>query len=254
MRERAVLEHLQFYGAAAHTMLAQYQTDDGQVYCQYPYVSGETSIDGASYALSEQMGEAIGHLHNALKSYAGKREYPVRDMYDVTFSTVLNAIKMSQHESIMQLACLLMGLREEMLVLKRLPKQLIHRDAHGGNMIFHNGHFKGFIDFDLMEINVRLFDPCYSAMGILPNRFEEKEFKKQWVNFLGGIVRGYHRVSPLTLDEIRSIWFVVLAIEALFVALFIKSNPEIAAKNAQICLWLAEIRDEVEQLRWTNSD
>lgn len=78
MRERTLLEFLKTYGVAAHTMLAYYQSADGRIFCQYPYVPGETSLDGYSYTDSGAMGEAIGLLHVALKSFGEPSGFPVK--------------------------------------------------------------------------------------------------------------------------------------------------------------------------------
>ena len=55
----------------------------------------------------------------------------------------------------------------------RLPKQLIHRDPNPGNILFEGGEVSGFIDFDLSEVNVRLWDACYCATGILIESSDE---------------------------------------------------------------------------------
>lgn len=48
-----------------------------------------------------------------------------------------------------------------------MPHNIIHRDANPSNILFSNGEVSGFIDFEISEKNIRLFDPCYCATGIL---------------------------------------------------------------------------------------
>ena len=48
-----------------------------------------------------------------------------------------------------------------------LPKQLIHRDVHFGNFLFFEGNLSGYIDFDLSQRNIRIFDICYFLTGLL---------------------------------------------------------------------------------------
>lgn len=100
-------------------------------------------------------------------------------------------------------------------------------------MLFCKEQFTGFIDFDLVETNIRLFDPCYCSMSILPDHFQREGFSTEWLDFLGCILSAYHAVNPLTSEEMRSVWVVLIAIEALFVALFANSDANIAAKNAE---------------------
>lgn len=45
--------------------------------------------------------------------------------------------------------------------LQELPRHLIHRDAHTGNMLFEDTGFVGWVDFDHLETNFRIFDVCY---------------------------------------------------------------------------------------------
>ena len=59
------------------------------------------------------------------------------------------------------------------MLYDKLPKQLIHRDPNPSNILFDNGIVTGFIDFDLSEINIRLWDVCYCATGILSDGSDE---------------------------------------------------------------------------------
>ena len=52
----------------------------------------------------------------------------------------------------------------------RLPKQLVHGDYGGANVVFNNEHIVAVLDFDLVDIHERVFDLAYSlyfAMGSL---------------------------------------------------------------------------------------
>ncbi|MBQ9166326.1 MAG: helix-turn-helix domain-containing protein, partial [Oscillospiraceae bacterium] len=53
-----------------------------------------------------------------------------------------------------------------------LPRQIIHRDPNPGNVILCEEGW-GFIDFELSERNVRIYDPCYAASAILSESFPE---------------------------------------------------------------------------------
>lgn len=52
----------------------------------------------------------------------------------------------------------------------KLPRQIIHRDPNPGNIICAEGRW-GFIDFELSERNVRIYDPCYAATAVLSETF-----------------------------------------------------------------------------------
>ena len=55
-------------------------------------------------------------------------------------------------------------------VYDNLPVQLIHRDVHFGNFLFDNGEFSGYIDFDISQKNIRIFDLCYFMLGLLSEK------------------------------------------------------------------------------------
>ena len=57
-----------------------------------------------------------------------------------------------------------------------LPRQIIHRDPNPGNIICTDDSW-GFIDFDLAERNVRIYDPCYAATAVLSETFGEENGK-----------------------------------------------------------------------------
>jgi Ser/Thr protein kinase RdoA (MazF antagonist) len=243
-RERSLLAHLRDKDVHSHQVLDQYTTESGEVYCLYSWLAGETPKQPISFG--RQFGHAIGRLHIALQSIDIEYGFPTRNLYNTTYGWVLKSMEDSDDDRIHGVVKLIQELQAEMAILQDLPQHLIHRDAHGGNMVFEDAAFMGFIDFDIPERNIRLFDPCYCAMGVLPIEFANAGFSKNWLSFLGSIISGYGQINPLTVEEIRSIWYVLICIEAMFVALFIKSNPAISSQNAAICMWLAEMREEIE--------
>lgn len=112
-----------------------------------------------------------------------------------------------------------------------LPRQLIHRDVHLGNFLFENGEFTGYIDFDLSQKNIRIFDLCYFLLGLL---LEENGFKEddRWYEIIRQVVSGYDRVSPLAITEKRAFASVMKNIELLFAAYFIDIGEAELARNA----------------------
>lgn len=112
-----------------------------------------------------------------------------------------------------------------------LPRQLIHRDVHLGNFLFENGEFTGYIDFDLSQKNIRIFDLCYFLLGLL---LEENGFKEEdrWYEIIRQVVSGYDTVSPLNVTEKRAFASVMKNIELLFAAYFIGIGEAELARNA----------------------
>ncbi|MCA5012471.1 MULTISPECIES: helix-turn-helix domain-containing protein [unclassified Enterococcus] len=100
----------------------------------------------------------------------------------------------------------------------KLPIQIIHRDPNFSNILFLEKTVNGFIDFDLSEKNIRLFDPCYCATSILsqmtPSQYDE------WPSILAAILQGYDLESPLSQAEKAVGFHVVCAIQLICVAYF----------------------------------
>lgn len=77
----------------------------------------------------------------------------------------------------------------------KLPKQIIHRDPNPSNIITCDDKW-GFIDFELSEKNVRIFDPCYAATAILSETFAAM-MKTSWRSGLIYIKRLFSDMTVL---------------------------------------------------------
>lgn len=120
-----------------------------------------------------------------------------------------------------------------------LPQQLIHRDAHPGNMLFQDGRLSGWIDFELTERGPRLFDLCYCSTSLLMNGLDDPAKRRAWPGLVRGLVAGYGSVSPLTPVERSAIRWIQMAIGVLFIAwLSCNHYPVVAAKNIEALVWL----------------
>ena len=74
-----------------------------------------------------------------------------------------------------------------------LRKQIIHRDMHLSNVIFKDNEFQGFIDFELLERNVRVFDLCYCCTSILSELHSDAELRGKWQHIISKIFEGYNK-------------------------------------------------------------
>jgi Ser/Thr protein kinase RdoA (MazF antagonist) len=126
-------------------------------------------------------------------------------------------------------------------IYPKLIRQPIHRDVHLNNMLFDNGELAGYIDFDISQINVRMFDLAYMAVGVLAEVFDT-DLRLQWRNFFDSLVSGYKSISPIELIEEESLWLLMGSIEILFVAYYNKNNNETSARLA----------DDVLKWIWSN--
>ena len=130
-----------------------------------------------------------------------------------------------------------------------LPKQLIHRDMHFGNLLFSEGEVTGYIDFDLSQKNIRIFDLCYFALGLLIDRMGNHEKMDQWFAVLQSIVSGYESMTLLTEDEKKSAPYVMECIELLFMACFQQQNNGGFAKGAsEMYRWIRENSARIQSI------
>lgn len=229
------------------------ETADGREYVEndslYYYVT--TRPEGISLKASDMLladgeskaqflGEIIGQLHLVLKDLdvvAGE----VNSYADVKHWALLRT------KEIMQVP---VGLCEEYLeefekIYDMLPRQLIHRDPNPSTVIRRMSGGKevwGFIDFELSERNIRIYDPCYAATAIFSEWFmagKEREVTK-WPDVYKNIMTGYDRVVGLTEEERRAVPYVILTNQLICVAWFADQGKyeEMYRANIKMTEWI----------------
>ena len=121
----------------------------------------------------------------------------------------------------------------------RLPRQIIHRDPNPGNIICAQDQW-GFLDFELAERNVRIYDPCYAATAVLSETFGTNNEK--WLDIFRDILEGYDSVARLTEEERMAIPYVILANQFVCVAWFSgqEKYAEIFETNKKMTAWLLD--------------
>ena len=120
-----------------------------------------------------------------------------------------------------------------------LPRQIIHRDPNPGNIICADDRW-GFIDFELAERNVRIYDPCYAATAVLSETFGEDN--DRWLEVYRDIISGYDAVVKLSKEERRAIPYVILANQFVCVTWFAQQEKytEIFETNKKMTAWLID--------------
>lgn len=134
-------------------------------------------------------------------------------------------------------------------VYDELPVQLIHRDVHFGNFLFEAGEFSGYIDFDLSQRNIRIFDLCYFMLGLLSEKDKFELTEELWFAFLQEVFQAYQRKVQLTEAEKKAVPYVMECIELLFVSYFASVKDVACAKSA---FGIFEFVKEQEERIWKN--
>ena len=192
----------------------------------------------ADTSLAYTIGENIAKLHMALKNFNDEDYTPV-NLYD-------NAVKvLPKLKNIIGLTSDFTDKYEKCFgkIFDKLPKQIIHRDINPSNMIFDGGKFKGFIDFDLSEVNIRIFDICYCATAILSECFDSNVNKAKWLEILSDLVNGYNSIEPLSKYEQQAIPYVIYSIQITCIEYFIQYDKYEALTKTNIAMlkWIFDI-------------
>ncbi|WOO36750.1 phosphotransferase [Anaerocolumna sp. AGMB13020] len=117
-------------------------------------------------------------------------------------------------------------------IYEELPRQLIHRDVHFGNFLFEQGEFTGYIDFDLSQKNIRIFDIAYFLLGLLCDENHYGADREKWFDLVAWVIRGYEESIPLEEVEKTYLNTVMESIELLFTAYFLSVKEDRLAEDS----------------------
>lgn len=148
----------------------QYVSCGGLFYFLSEKLPGSNLVQiGNNGRLGVAMGEIIADLHMAFRKCEAADVFWDNSLLEEMSGWVKSSfegngwtyIRKEEYEQI---------LSELRAVYTELPVQLIHRDVHFGNFLFADGKFSGYIDFDLSQRNIRIFDLCYFLTGLLSEK------------------------------------------------------------------------------------
>ncbi|MDE5669991.1 MAG: helix-turn-helix domain-containing protein [Eubacterium sp.] len=162
--------------------------------------------------IAYQIGSNIAQLHHALKAFDESNYKQADILGDVksALPKVQNSVNLNDD-----------FIKNFSIIFDKLPIQIIHRDINPSNMIFDEGEFKGFIDFDLTEVNIRIFDICYCATAILSECFNNADIdKSKWLEIFDNLVKGYESIIPLSEYEKQALPYVIYSIQIICIAYF----------------------------------
>lgn len=244
------LENVGLYAATPiKTIAGEEYIADGELYfCLTKRLEGHQIKTGNMYEgdfleKARFVGEVIGQLSNALANI----EVLVNDtnIYESVTNWAIPQLKgkIDVSEEVFR------NYEESFgKIFPTIPKQVIHRDPNPGNIIMDNDKW-GFIDFELSERNVRIFDPCYAATAILSESFEAENENKlsKWVQIYKNIIYGYDDVVKLTEDEKKAVPYVVLSNQLLALAWFEgkEKYQELYETNKKMTEWLVGVFSEL---------
>ncbi|MED1410989.1 MULTISPECIES: phosphotransferase enzyme family protein [Bacillus] len=218
-------------------------------YCLYEYVAGSV-IEIKDTKKLKGLGNAIGvemaKLHHELRSVNHTNELIKRDLYNVVYEWTIPILEKNEHvqrDVIQQMNNIHKKFKEK---VQLLPKQIIHRDMHLSNVIFQGNEFQGFIDFELLEENVRIFDLIYCCTSVLSELYMDETLRRNWLQIVRTIFEGYYKQNALTREEVQTIWYIMLSIQIIFITYFVQS-VDLLKLNEEMFLWIFANKEEIEE-------
>jgi Ser/Thr protein kinase RdoA (MazF antagonist) len=243
----AIMKTLKDYGVPVASTIPSvsgkdYVSKDNEFYMMTEMLSGnhiDARIIMDSQELAEKVGKIIGELQQGLVG--------IRDDFDFFDNNFLDEIdgwikdevttKGKSYFAFEKFDLYYSRLHEIYPSLRRQP---IHRDVHLGNMLFDGDELVGYIDFDISQINARVFDLAYMAAGILAQIFEDNEYRDKWYGFYNNFITGFKKVTELDEIEELSIPLMMESIEILFVAYYLSIGDSNSARTADSVLeWIS---------------
>ena len=189
-------------------------------------------------SIAYKIGINTAKLHKTLKEF-DSADYRKANIYNDCLSGIKRVKELANLDSVF-----IEGYKNTFgKCINELPTQLIHRDLNPSNMLFDGGEFKGFIDFDLTEVNIRLFDICYCATAILSECYSNPNIdKSKWIDILNNLIEGYNSINELTEAERKSVQYVIYSIEIICISYFSQYDKyaELTKTNIKMLDWLIE--------------
>lgn len=226
----------------------EYVYDDNHYYILTRKLSGSNIVNIIEdKTIAYKMGEIIGNLHIAFQKCESKLIFWNNSLLSEMNGWVKEELYKSEW-TLVEESEFIESVERLGNLYEKLPTQLIHRDIHFGNFLFNKGNFSGYIDFDLSQRNIRIFDICYFMLGLLVEEEGNIMNKEEWLKILFKVVSGYESKIKLKDIEKKAFPYVMENIELLFIAYFIGSNDMSCAKDAaKIFHFVRENENEIWQ-------
>lgn len=222
-------------------------TDSNKTYslCNYlegEHISSKEAVSNQQFAY--HLGKSLALLHRGLKEIHGQEGYYQQNLVTELEGWIKEALDVNQDQDFYTSTIFDSLIESVKAFNNKLPRQVIHRDFHLGNLIVNGGAIVGYLDFDISQVNIRVFDIAYLLVGILAELFERTEYRDKWKTFTQVVVRGYDDESGLSDQEKQSIYKLMIALESLFVAYFSSedkgNNMKLAHAADVVVKWLWE--------------
>ncbi|WP_054709652.1 phosphotransferase [Bacillus sp. JCM 19041] len=213
-----------FYNNDAYYALYEYM--DGTPLSATEYLQQPDKIQTVAFMLAD--------LHDILLDLPFSEHFSERNIVRTLFSNVVPFLK--TQGTCPDIVKILLEIEQEMrTLLLQIPLQVIHRDPHPTNILFKDKQLVAMLDFEIAEQSMRLFDLCYFSTSLLNEVFSDPSKLESWLKSVKSFFTAYHRKQKLSRDERRATWYMMLGIEAIFIAFF--SHDENLREKTAPCFY-----------------
>lgn len=174
-----------------------------------------------------RFGEMLRRLHDTLAAYPQAARFPQNDFLAESNGWVKERFPAEQTSArvIWENALDTLG-----RLSPTLPRQLIHRDLHVGNLLFEGDTWTGLLDLELCRVDYRIFDAAYLALSLIYDLYENPQAVAAWREWIAAFFAAYDATDV----ERAAFGPMMLAIEGLFLAY----HPGAAEQTARMLEWL----------------
>ncbi len=224
----------------------------GNIYVLYPFIEG-TSGEGlcpTELEKARSLGTFLAKLHHAMADYSDSHDFPSQNLYTEVISWAWPIVRRSLGGHLRsRVEHIGKRISEFANLFDGLPRQLIHRDAHPGNVIFVGDRITGMLDFSMVRTEARLFDLCYCATAVLSNCFAKGPVRESWDLFVQELLGSYVQIQPLTRSEGYAFVYMAYLVQVLFAAYYYDAGlDERAEENLAVLTWLYDRQSLLEPL------
>ena len=210
----------------------QLTTPDG-LHCLMTKIPGKHMDFYEEPALAIEMGRELARLHIALVDIESKTSFCDSNLLDDWKNNIKPSLNDVSDEIVQRVDKKLCD------IFPKLPRQLIHRDVHAHNVLFDAGRLTGWLDFDIGQRNVRIFDIAYLLSGLLIGNTDKLEKIERWHTIYKNLLHGYCEVNPLSGNEVNALPVLMIVIEFLFVRFWDGQGNAVQRKvSLELAEWL----------------
>ncbi len=230
--------------------------EGNRFYMLYKQVEGEIIADTANFpfnydSFAKLVGKSLAKLHKVLQTVEDE-DIKVADISKTSLDWALPNAKlvMQQWKFPVNNSCFDDTADFISKNFENLPRQVIHRDPNPFNMVIASDNIS-FIDFEISEVNSRLFDLCYTCTGLLVEFARKGDYVEEWIKCTNAIISSYNNESKLSEVESQSIVPMMIAIQSIVIA-YLKDKDHLKELLITNCKLVEVIWNNKEKIRFIN--